>query len=98
MLKKLCHGDIEVFGSNALPQIKTKNLCRTRNVYRTLRGIHKVDSRRGSRLYNQSYSECLKIEAKNMKTLAQFFQDVVQFHPGHLQLKTLMFTLRALVE
>ena len=45
-----------------------------------------------------SFSEFSEIEAINLKKLASFFQDAIHFHPGHLQPKTLMFTLRALVE
>ena len=35
---------------------------------------------------------------KNLKKLASFFQDAIHFHPGHLQPKTLIFTIKALVE
>ena len=48
--------------------------------------------------HNQSCSELSKTEAINLKKVALFFQDTIQFHPGHLQPKTLIFTIRALVE
>ena len=37
-------------------------------------------------------------EAINLKKVAALFQDTIHFHPGHLQPKTLIFTIRALVE
>ena len=39
-----------------------------------------------------------RAEAINLKTVASFFQDAIHFHPGHLQLRTLIFSIRALVE
>ena len=88
-LKERRHGDFQVFWSK-LPQIRTKYLCHTRNTYGTPRG------RRMN--HNQSFSDFSKTEAINLKKLASFFQDAIHFHPGHLQPKTLIFTLRTLVE
>ena len=48
--------------------------------------------------HNQNFSEFSETEAINFKKLALFFQDAIHFHPGHLQAKTLIFTIRALVE
>ena len=36
--------------------------------------------------------------AINLKEVALCFQDAIHFHPGHLQPKTLIFTIRSLVE
>ena len=47
---------------------------------------------------NQNFSEFSETKAINLKKLAEFFQDAIHFHPGHLQAKTLIFTIRALVE
>ena len=48
--------------------------------------------------HNQNLSEFSETKAINLKKVALFFQDAIHFHPGHLQLKTLFFTIRALVE
>ena len=48
--------------------------------------------------HNQNFSEFFETEAMNLKTVASFFQDAIHFHPGHLQPKTLIFSIRALVE
>ena len=48
--------------------------------------------------HNQNCSEFSETEAINLKTVASFFQDAIHFHPGHLQLRTLIFTISALVE
>ena len=48
--------------------------------------------------HNQNCSEFSETEAKNVKTVASFFQDATHFHPSHLQPGTLIFTIRALVE
>ena len=45
----------------------------------------------------QNFSELSETEAINLKKVASFFQDTIHFHPSHLQPKTLMFTIRALV-
>ena len=46
---------------------------------------------------NQNFSEFSETDAINLKKVASFFQDTIHFHPGHLQPKTLIFTIRALV-
>ena len=48
--------------------------------------------------HNQNCSEFSEREAINLKKVASFFQDAIHFHPGQLQSKTLIFTIRALVE
>ena len=48
--------------------------------------------------HNQNFSAFSETEAINLKKVASFFQDTIHFHPGHLQPKTLIFTIRALVE
>ena len=48
--------------------------------------------------HNQNFNEFSETEAINLKKLASFFQDAIHFHPGHLQPKTLIFTITALVE
>ena len=48
--------------------------------------------------HNQNLSEFSEKEAINLKKLASFFEDAIHFHPGHLQPKTLIFTITALVE
>ena len=48
--------------------------------------------------HNQNFSEFSETEAINLKKVASFFQDAIHFHPGHLQPKTPIFTIRALVE
>ena len=48
--------------------------------------------------HNQNCSEFSETEAINWKTVASFFQDAIHFHPGHLQPRTLIFTISALVE
>ena len=48
--------------------------------------------------HNQNCSEFSEREAINLKTVASFFQDAIHFHPGHLQPRTLIFTISALVE
>ena len=47
---------------------------------------------------NQKFSEFSETEAINLKKVASFFEDTIHFHPGHLQPKTLIFTIRAPVE
>ena len=37
-------------------------------------------------------------EAINVKKVASFFQDTIHFHPRHLQPKTFIFTITALVQ
>ena len=48
--------------------------------------------------HNQNFSEFSETKAINLKKVALFFQDAIHFHPGHLQPKTLIFTIRVLVE
>ena len=48
--------------------------------------------------HNQKFSEFSETEAINLKKVASFFQDAIHFHPGHLQPKTLIFTIRVQVE
>ena len=48
--------------------------------------------------HNQNFSEFSEAKAINLKKVASYFQDAIHFHPGHLQPKTLIFTIRALVE
>ena len=47
---------------------------------------------------NQNFSGFSETEAINLKKVASFFQGTIHFHPGHRQPKTLIFTIRALVE
>ena len=47
---------------------------------------------------DQNFSEFSETEAITLKKVASFFQDTIHFHPGHMQPKTLIFTIRALVE
>ena len=47
--------------------------------------------------HNQNCSEFSEPEAINLEKVASFFQDVIHFHRGYLQLRTLIFTIRALV-
>ena len=95
-LQGLRHGDFEVFGSK-LPEITTTYLCRTQNTYGTLKGRYQVNLQE-KKNHNQNFSEFSETEAINLKKVASFFKDTIHFHPGHLQPKTLIFTLRALVE
>ena len=92
----LRHGDFQVFGSK-WPQIKTTYVCRAQNPYGTLKGRYQVNSQEKIN-HNQNVSEFSDKEAINLKKVASFFQDTIHFHPGHLQPKTLIFTIRALVE
>ena len=48
--------------------------------------------------HNQIFSEFSETEAINLEKVASFCQDAKHFRPGHLQPKTLIFTIRALVE
>ena len=48
--------------------------------------------------HNQNFSEFSETEAINVRNVASFFQDTIHFHPGYLQPKTLLVTIRALVE
>ena len=92
----LRHADFQVFGSK-WPQIRTTYLCRAQNPYGTLKGRYQVNLREKIN-HNHNFSEFSETEAINLKKVASFFQDTIHFHPGHLQPKTLIFTIRALVE
>ena len=48
--------------------------------------------------HNENFNEFSETKAINLKKLASFFQDAIHFHPGHLQPKTLTFTITAVVE
>ena len=48
--------------------------------------------------HNQNVSEFSETEAIKLKKVASYLQDTIHFHPGDLQPKTLIFTIRALVE
>ena len=84
------------FGSK-WPQIRTTYLCRTQNTYGTQEGRYQVNLQEKIN-HNQNFSELSETEAINLKKVASFFQDTIHFHPGHLQPKTLIFSIRALVE
>ena len=86
----------EVFGSK-WGQSRTTYLCRTQHTYGTLKGGYQVNLQELIN-HNPNFSEFSETEAINLKKLASFFQDAIHFHPGHLQPKTLTFTIRALVE
>ena len=90
------HGDFQVFGST-WPEITTTYLCRAQNTYGTLKARYQVNLQEKIN-HNQNFSEFSETEAINLKKVASFFQDTIHFHPGHLQPKTLIFTIRALVE
>ena len=79
------------------PQIRTTCLCRTQNTYGTLKGRYQV-SLQEKIYHNRNFSEFSESEAINVRNVALFFQDTIHFHPGHLQSKTLIFTIRALLE
>ena len=89
-------GDFKVFVSK-WPQIRTTYLCRTQNTYGTLKRRYEVNLQEKIN-HNQNLSEFSQTKAINLKKVASFFQDAIHFHPGHLQPKTLIFTIRALVE
>ena len=48
--------------------------------------------------HNQNFTALSETEAINLKKVALLYQDAIHFHPGHLQPKTPIFTIRALVE
>ena len=66
-------------------------------IYGTLKRRYQVNLQEKIN-HNQNFSEFSETEAINLKKVASFFQDTIHFHPGHLQPKTLTFTIRALVE
>ena len=77
--------------------MKTTYLCRTQNTDGTLKARYQVNLQEKIN-HNQNCSEFSEPEAINLKTVASFFQDAIHFHRGHLQPKTLIFSIRALVE
>ena len=79
------------------PQIRTTCLCRTQNTYGTLKGRYQVNLQEKIN-HNRNVTEFSETEAINVRNVASFFQDTIHFHPGHLQPKTLLVTIRALVE
>ena len=89
--------DIYFYYYRTLEQIRTTYLCRTQNTYGTLKGRCQVNLHKKIN-HNQNFSEFSETEAINLKKVASYFQDTIHFHPGHLQPKTLIFTIRALVE
>ena len=93
-LQGLRHGDFQVFGSK-WPQIRTTYLCRTQNSDGTLKGRYQVNLQEKIN-HNQNFSDFSETEAIKLKKVASFFQDTIHLHPGHLQPKTLIFTIRAL--
>ena len=95
-MQGLRDGDFQVFESK-WPQIRTTYLCRTQNSYGTLKGRYQVNLQQKIN-HNQNFSEFSETEAINLKKVASFFQDAILFHPGHLQPKTLIFTIRVQVE
>ena len=95
-LQGVRHADFQVFGSK-WPEITTTYLCRTQNTYGTLKGSYQVNLQEKIN-HNQNFSEIFETEAINLKEVASFFKDTIHLHPGHLQPKTVIFTIRALVE
>ena len=89
-------GDFQVFGSK-WPQIRTTCLCRTQNTYGTLKERYQVNLQYKIN-HNRNFSDFSETEDINVRNVASFFQDTIHFHPGQLQPKTLIFTIRALVE
>ena len=77
--------------------MRTTFLCRTQNTYGTLKVRYQVHLQEKIN-HNQNFSEFSETEAINLKKVASFFQDAIHFHPGHLQPKTLIFTIRVQVE
>ena len=72
-------------------------LSSTQNTYGTLKGRYQVNLHEKIN-HNQNFSKFSETEGINVKKVASFFQDTIRFHPGHLQPKTPIFTIRALVE
>ena len=79
------------------PQISTTCLCRTQNTYGTLKGRCHVNLQDKIN-HHRNFSEFSETEAIKVRNVASFFQDTIHFHRGHLQPKTLIFTITALVE
>ena len=83
--------------STFFSQIRTTYLCRTQKTDRTLKGRYQVNLQERIN-HIQNCREFSETEAINLKTVASFFQDAIHFHRGHLQPKTLIFSIRAPVE
>ena len=78
-------------------KLELRTFARTENTYETLKGRYQVNLQEKIN-HNQNFSQFSETEAINLKKVASFFQDAIHFHRGHLQPKTLIFTIRALVE
>ena len=72
-------------------------LCRTQNTDGTLKERYQVNLQESIN-HNKNCSEFSETEAINLKKVASFFEDAIHFHTVHLQPKTLIFSIRALVE
>ena len=83
-------------GQNDL-KLDLRTFSCTQNTDGTLKGRYQVNLQEKIN-HNQNCSEFSETEDINLKTVASFFQDAIHFHPGHLQPRTLIFTIRALVE
>ena len=82
---------LQVFGSK-WPEITTTYLCRTQNTYGRLKGRYQVNLQEKIN-HNQNFSEFSETEAINLKKVASFDKDTIHLHLGHLQSKTLIFTI-----
>ena len=78
-------------------ELRTFAVHNTQNTYGTLKRRYQVNLQEKIN-HNQNFSEFSETEAINLKKVASFFQDGIHFYPAHLQAKTLIFTIRALVE
>ena len=87
---------LRFLGQNGL-KLELRTFCRTQNTYGTLKGRYEVDLKEKID-HNQNFSEFSKTETINLKKVASFLQVTIHFHPGHLQPKTLISTIRAIVE
>ena len=85
-----------VLGQNGL-KLELRTFARKENTYATLKGTYQVNLQEKIN-HNQNFSQFSETEAINLKKVASFFQATIHFHPGHRQPKTLIFTIRALVE
>ena len=83
-------------GQNGL-KLELRTFAVQKIVMGTLKGRYQVNLREKIN-HNQNFSEFFEREAINLKKVASYFQDTIHFHPGHLQPKTLIFTITALVE
>ena len=86
----------QVLGENGL-KLELRALCRTQNTYGTLKRRYQVNLQEKIK-HNRNFPEFSETEAINVRNVALFFQDTIHFHPGHLQPKTLIFTITALAE